>query len=76
MIGSFMKISAQCLAATKKANQMLRTARKEMQSKTDDIAMLLGKSVVCPYLNSVYISQLCLNFVGWITAVLSHTQVC
>lgn len=56
MIGSFMKISAQCLAATKKANQMLRTARKEMQSKTDDIAMLLGKSAVCPYLNTVYIS--------------------
>lgn len=44
-----------------------------MQSKMDDIAILLYKSVVCPYLNTVYISWLCLNFVGWATAVLPYT---
>lgn len=55
MIGSFMKMSAQCFAAAKKANQMLRTARKETKRKTDDIVMLLCKLVVCLYLNTVYI---------------------
>jgi len=55
MIGNFMKMSAPCLAVAKKTNQTLRTARKEKQSKTDDIAMLPCKSVVCPYLNTVYI---------------------